>query len=425
MSSQKKLIRLLIVDEAIAGGGVERLWLALMPELAKLCDRLVWLLPNHRLDAFKRAVPKGSSIHFELFSGTKMSVGKIKRALAKRVGNTVGRGNPTFQKQVEEWLGANRLEEVIREHRITHILYPALFTQRFPKVSLPVYAAIMDVNYHPKWREQCISNLEIWAARSERLICISHFTAQEAARFIPTAAHKLTPVPIACQGKPATARAQHKTNTSPLLYYPASYNPHKGHAILLAALQRLLKEGMKIRLVLTGGPADRFLGPNPIDELELEKARTLLAENAMLRQAVKVHDHVTNEVVENYYEEADLIVLPTQYEGFGLPLSEALIRGKRVLCSSLPTFHEQIRMYGCKKSVRFVSDASDVGWSNAIRDALQSPSEPAYTHEQLQTAFASWTWRNVAEAYLSVFHGAKSCRMPVQPAILPDCCPAN
>ena len=50
-------------------------------------------------------------------------------------------------------------------------------------------------------------------------------------------------------------------------------------------------------------------------------------------------------VLENLYSSCVAVVLPSQYEGFGLPLVEALSRSTPVICNRLIPFKEQVERY--------------------------------------------------------------------------------
>jgi glycosyltransferase involved in cell wall biosynthesis len=207
---------------------------------------------------------------------------------------------------------------------------------------------------------------------------------------------------IACNG---TATA--KVKEAPVLYYPASFNPHKGHAVLLQALRALSDDGADFRLILTGGKTDQIASSAPSNVPEIEEARLAYSQAPEgFRDKLDIRGMVSAETVDECFEMADLVVLPSRYEGFGLPLAEAVARGKRVVCSDIPAFREQIDIYGFDKAVTFVSEATPGAWAQAIRKAMTAPRHRPYTTEELQALFARRTWSAVAKAYTETLAAA-------------------
>ena len=100
----------------------------------------------------------------------------------------------------------------------------------------------------------------------------------------------------------------------PFLLYPANAWPHKNHATLLRALDRL----EDYRLVLTGGGLER-LPPHP---------------------RVDVAGLVARSELVSLYRRASALVFPSLYEGFGQPVLEALACACPVACSELPPLRE-------------------------------------------------------------------------------------
>ncbi len=407
----KSGLRLLLVDEAIAAGGVERLWLSLAPELARLCQHLVWMLPVHRLDSFRQAMPPGSAVQFESFHWPESSAGKIVDSLGRRI---AGFAPPGAAQGLERFLENRRLREVIEKHQITHLLYPALFRQPFPETSLPVTAVVMDINYHPSWREACLQNLADWTQRASTLISISRFTREEIVSRFPAVARKVKAIAITSDGPPAnlpnSAGTTKPAANLPCVYYPATLNPHKGHAVLLEALRVLHDDGRPIRLVLTGGGTERLTAADPLPLPEIEKARMLIAQAPeAFRQNIEARGIVPMAAVEDYFAAADLVVLPSAYEGFGLPLAEAVACGKRVLCADIPAFREQIEIYGFDKAVTFVPEPTVAAWARALRQAFANQLKAPYSSEQLRTLFARRTWSDVAKQYVQAMEVLPIC----------------
>lgn len=126
----------------------------------------------------------------------------------------------------------------------------------------------------------------------------------------------------------ATVRAKYGLDR-PFMFYPAATWPHKNHKNLLAAL-RILKERHRFDgvLVLTG------IAMGAHGEILEEIERLGLAEN------VKVLGFLPYGELPYLYNLARLLVFPSLFEGFGIPLVEAMACGCPVLCSNSTSLPE-------------------------------------------------------------------------------------
>ncbi|MDW7710829.1 MAG: glycosyltransferase family 1 protein [Deferrisomatales bacterium] len=117
----------------------------------------------------------------------------------------------------------------------------------------------------------------------------------------------------------------------PFLYYPAATWPHKNHQTLLAAL-KLLRErhGFDGQLVLTG------IAKQSQGAIEAEIARLGLSD------AVRILGYLPYEDLPGLYNLARLLVFPSRFEGFGIPLVEAMASGCPVACSSATSIPEVV-----------------------------------------------------------------------------------
>lgn len=118
--------------------------------------------------------------------------------------------------------------------------------------------------------------------------------------------------------------------TSRYLIYPANFWKHKNHEMLLTAFGIAVKAGLApdIKLVCTGAPGER---------------------QRYLAQAARVMELVDRVVFPGYLPDKELAALlanargmlfPSLYEGFGLPIIEAMTAGVPVACSNTTSLPE-------------------------------------------------------------------------------------
>jgi glycosyltransferase involved in cell wall biosynthesis len=208
---------------------------------------------------------------------------------------------------------------------------------------VPAVVAIADIQdaFHPE-----NFTADVLHARDRHLVgsshmadCVithSHFTRQTLVD-----EHRLSPGKIVvvhhCPGRifsaPAAARPAGLPAGLPgeFILYPANFWKHKNHERLLEAL-RVLREqrGLAVDLVLTGLPVPNG---NPVE---------LLA--GRLGVAAQVHPlgHVAAEDLRWLYGRARMLVFPSCFEGFGIPLLEAMVCGCPVAAADATAIPEVV-----------------------------------------------------------------------------------
>jgi glycosyltransferase involved in cell wall biosynthesis len=115
----------------------------------------------------------------------------------------------------------------------------------------------------------------------------------------------------------------------PFMYYPAATWPHKNHKRLLAAF-RIMKDRYNFngQVVLSGIAMDSN------DDVVKEIGRLGLRDN------VTVLGYLPYEDLPCLYNLAQLLVFPSLYEGFGIPLVEGMACGCPVTCSNVTSIPE-------------------------------------------------------------------------------------
>ena len=125
----------------------------------------------------------------------------------------------------------------------------------------------------------------------------------------------------------SSVRSKLEQHGSPYFLYPAVTYPHKNHLMLLDAFAVLRQSYPEASLVLTGAAG-------PMEESVQKRMGQL-----DLQEAVQRTGRVSAAELEDLYAGASAVVLPSLYEGFGLPALEAMARGCLVIGSdrgSLP-----------------------------------------------------------------------------------------
>ena len=126
------------------------------------------------------------------------------------------------------------------------------------------------------------------------------------------------------------------------LFYPANTYPHKNHATLLDALRRLRDAaGGASRAAGRAGLPPR--APHVVfSGFEIPGSFPLKKEIAArkLGDCCRIFTDLPVEELRYLYHHALAVVLPTKFEGFGMPAVEAAACGRPVVCSDLPVLRE-------------------------------------------------------------------------------------
>ncbi len=169
--------------------------------------------------------------------------------------------------------------------------------------------------------------------------------------------------------------------------------PRKNLTRLVEAMQRLRDQGLTVPLVIVGGKG--WLYEDFFERLE----------QLEVRHDVHFPGYVAAEDLPAVYTAATLTVVPSVYEGFGLPVLEAMSCGAPVVCSdrsSLPEVGGQAARYFDPHQVDSMAEAIAAVWTEpALAEQMQ-----ALGREQA----ARFSWSRAAEQTLGVYERVRSGR---------------
>ena len=163
--------------------------------------------------------------------------------------------------------------------------------------------------------------------KADSIISVSEATARDIRALYPDVAQKVKVILEAPFVSPP-AFGHLVKRSEPTILFLGTFEPRKNLSGILAAFKRLIDEGIvSHRLVIAGHPGWRT---------DVEK----LIRDFGLVEMVRVCHPATDEDVICLYEECDFLLLPSFYEGFGLPIIEAMSFGKPVITSNTSSMPE-------------------------------------------------------------------------------------
>lgn len=179
----------------------------------------------------------------------------------------------------------------------------------------------------------------------------------------------------------------------PFMLYPAASWPHKNHVALLAAIKALKEKDLfSGEVVFTGASMGGHLAlVGEIERLGLEGSVRLLG-------------YVPDEDMPSLYNLATMLVFPSLFEGFGIPLVEAMACGCPVVCSGITSLPEIIGKAGVLFDPCSVGDMAEkiaLVWNDAdLRTDLK---------EKGMQRVSQFTWENTAHKTRLVYKSVVTC----------------
>lgn len=175
-------------------------------------------------------------------------------------------------------------------------------------------------------------------------------------------------------------------SATPYLLYVGNQYPYKNLQRLIEAFSELVKRNFPHQLILAGKKDPRFFP-------DLQRKAVELG----LATRVKFVDYVSKEQLPRLYAEAALFVFPSLYEGFGLPVLEAMAYGCPVVAangSSIPEVCGEAALY---------FDPTDVGdIVRVLAKVLTTSDLRAHLTGQGDKRVHDFDWGKTADQYYSL-----------------------
>jgi glycosyltransferase involved in cell wall biosynthesis len=231
--------------------------------------------------------------------------------------------------------------------------------------------------------------------RARRLLTFSEASRQDAVELLGLPSSKIDVVPLGpglAGVKPTPeddVRRRHDLGDRPVVLTVSAKKPHKNLMRVVRALPSVLSRVPNAVLVMPGAATAH--------EAELRYE----VERLGLQQAVRMPAFVDEHDLEGLYRLASCVVVPSLYEGFGLPVLEAMRRGTPVACSDVSSLPEV-----AADAARYFDASSENEIGEAIIDLLTDRALVARLTEAGSARARMFDWESTARGTFETYERA-------------------
>ncbi|TLS52018.1 glycosyltransferase family 4 protein [Paenibacillus antri] len=249
-----------------------------------------------------------------------------------------------MKSKLKPYLGSRSNSSLLSDLGVD-VLFCPMTAVTYAEVGIPTLSLIYDIQheYYPQFFSQDElahrnSFYEKVCKVADSVVCISEFTKQSIVEKYGYPSEKAKVVYISIQDR-MSAKSENIANavldkygirSKIYAFYPANFWAHKNHKMLLTALSM-------------------FRHNHPEFDLHLCLTGSLWKEQKVLHDAIdvlglkdKVHylGYVPDEELSVVMSRSAFVIFPSLFEGFGIPVAEAMSLGVPVLCSETTSLPE-------------------------------------------------------------------------------------
>lgn len=273
----------------------------------------------------------------------------------------------------------------------------------FRRLPCPTVVVVHDVGplverglYSPGKVARFVVDLRRVCSRATRIVCVSKATLAELESVVRTDPRRCVVIAPGhaqrgSQGGRVTAR-----EGPDFLLYVGMLAPHKNVETLI----EVYRSGADLPPLRLVGP----IGPKERRRFNRRMAGTGLGEK------VAHLGWVSADQLAQLFRDCAAVVFPSLYEGYGLPVVEALTHGALVVASDIPSVRE-----AGGEEVRYIRDPRSVPeWSSELQRVVASRGSRVTTTPGQQTGGKPRrTWDEVATEFVSALGAARASRLEV------------
>jgi glycosyltransferase involved in cell wall biosynthesis len=265
-----------------------------------------------------------------------------------------------------------------------------------PVTRRPTVVAIHDLSFEQpaskNWiprieRQRMRTTIRFSARAADHVIALSHHTAADLVSSWDVPPDKISVALPAIGSTRARlldrARSTHGSGRSRTILAVGNVVPRKNLAMLSRAVVAVRRRGIDVRLRVVGQVPS--LGEPVLAELQ-----------ANLGEALEVTGYVDDQQLAVEYAMAGVLCFPSLYEGFGIPVLEAMAAGTPVIASSATALPEAVGTAGIIASPH---DAAE--WADAIEMIIDDPVTAETLRDAGRKHVEAFSWLTTTRTVLS------------------------
>lgn len=255
-----------------------------------------------------------------------------------------------------------------------------------------IVATVHDLAWrvHPADYQSREITLNEWVTRriarqAAAIITPSEVTRRDLIRHFDVEATRVTAIPYGVDPSFERLPAHPSPVDAPFLLAIGTHR-RKRLGLLVKSFGLLKEEHLPHTLVIIGAL-------NPTDQ-ELQEA---LDQLGPLRGSVRLTGYLSDDEVKQYVSRAEAVIMVSRYEGFGLPILEAMAARVPVVLSRIPVFEEV-----AGSAALYLSTATPLELAATVSRLLHSPKLRLSLISKGRARVSRFSWTRTAERTLEV-----------------------
>lgn len=282
---------------------------------------------------------------------------------------------------------------------LAHFLYPS---NPLKKLGIPTIVTVHDMipwrlpDYNSRFR----SKMYHWHAKkalkkADHIITVSDFSKKEILDLIQIPKKNLSVTPLAPPVTHADKLPEGIKLRRKFLLYVGGYDPRKNVPLLMIAYQKFIANQYPIDLILVGAKG-KGLEEFITDDFSQKVAGRfpVKAKGQMI-----FTEHLQDSELAALYCQAFALVHPSVYEGFNLPLVEAMSHGVPLLISDIPV-HREV----AGDAAFYLNTKSENTFGLGIHEFLNNSSIQKTLSENAKQRIKDFNWMKTARQTLDVYN---------------------